>query len=63
LEEYLLSPLSMSAPYQSSWVVGMAVKRGREELMIKLEDAMKELKETGELTRLFNKYNLTFSVP
>tara|TARA_R110002095_G_scaffold216141_1_gene212259 strand:+ start:702 stop:1472 length:771 start_codon:yes stop_codon:yes gene_type:complete len=63
LEEYLLSPLSMSAPYQSSWVVGMAVKRGRKELMIKLKDALKELKETGELTRLFNKYNLTFSAP
>lgn len=60
---YLLTPLSMPASYQSSWVVGMAVKRDRNELMTKLADALEELKKSGDIDALFNKYNSSYSAP
>lgn len=63
LDEYLLSAVKMPPNYQSSWVVGMAVKEGRGELLAKLNQALKELKSSGALAELFDKYNTTYIEP
>ena len=59
-DEYLFTAVNMPVNYQSSWVVGMAVKNGRSELLEKLNVALDELKQSGELADLFNKYNTTY---
>lgn len=61
--EYLFTRVTMPRNYQSSWVVGMAVKEGREELMSKLNWALNELKSSGQLKALFKKYHTTYSMP
>ncbi|ORU93273.1 MAG: hypothetical protein A6F70_05230 [Cycloclasticus sp. symbiont of Bathymodiolus heckerae] len=61
--EYLFTKVSMPLSYQSQWNVGMAVKRGRDELVEKLTVAFEELKKTGELSALFEKYGITYIAP
>ncbi|HEY1058272.1 MAG TPA: transporter substrate-binding domain-containing protein [Limnobacter sp.] len=45
------------------WVVGMATKKGNQVLAEKLTSAMNELKESGELAKLFQQYGLTYVRP
>ncbi len=53
----------MPASYQSSWVVGMAVKQGRDSLVTKITNALTEIKASGELKALFEKYNTSYIAP
>ncbi|PCI69467.1 MAG: ABC transporter substrate-binding protein [Piscirickettsiaceae bacterium] len=61
--EYWFSSVSMPASYQSSWVVGMAVKAGRQDLVDQLSIALDELKASGELSALYKKYNTSYIEP
>lgn len=61
--EYLFTKVSMPASYQSSWVVGMAVKQGRDELVSKLSDALSAIEKSGELASLFKKYKTSYIAP
>lgn len=61
--EYLFSPVSMPAAYQSTWIIGMAVKQGRDELVSKLSVALEELKSSGELAALYKKYHTSYIKP
>jgi len=61
--EYLFTRVTMPRHYQSSWVVGIAVKEGREELISKLSWALDELKSSGQLEALFKKYHTTYLTP
>ena len=45
------------------WVVGMATKKGNQVLAEKLTTAMNELRDSGELAKLFQKYGLTYVRP
>ncbi|MEO1889216.1 MAG: transporter substrate-binding domain-containing protein [Cycloclasticus sp.] len=63
VSEYLFSGVSMPASYQSSWVVGMAVKQGRDSLVTKITNALTEIKASGELKALFEKYNTSYIAP
>jgi ABC-type amino acid transport substrate-binding protein len=62
-DEYLFTAVSMPASYQSSWVVGMAVKQGRTALVDEVTKALKEIKKSGELEALFKKYNTSYIAP
>jgi len=62
-DEYLFTKVSMPLSYQSSWVVGTAIKEGRDELGAEIAKAFKALKESGELTALFKKYNISYIQP
>jgi len=61
--EFVFSPVSMPASYQATWSVGLAVKQGRDALVDKLTVAMNELKQSGELSALFKKYNTSYISP
>lgn len=63
VDEYLFSSVSMPATYQSTWVVGMAVKQGRDSLVVKLTEALDKIKQSGELETLYNKYNISYIEP
>ena len=43
---------------QTSWAVGMAVKKGSEDLSKALVGAMMELRESGELAKIFEKHGV-----
>jgi len=62
-DEYRFTSVKMPANYQSSWVVGMAVKEGRNELLDKLKIALDQLEKSGELAELFKKHNTTYLAP
>ena len=62
-DEYLFTPVTMPTNYQSSWVVGMAVKKGRTKLVEQLQKALEEIKKSGELADLFKKYKTTYISP
>ncbi|MBL4744300.1 MAG: transporter substrate-binding domain-containing protein, partial [Cycloclasticus sp.] len=57
--EYVFTKVVMPASYQSTWVVGMAVKEGREKLVLKLANALNQIKESGEFARLLKKYHIS----
>jgi len=61
--EYLFTVVKMPANYQSSWVVGMAVKEGRTELLTVLNQALEELKNSGQLEALFKKHHTSYLSP
>lgn len=61
--EYLSDDISMPFSYQSKWVVGMAVKSDRKELIVRLNKALREIKFSGQLAELFNKYNISYIQP
>ena len=61
--EYISHDISMPRLYQSKWVVGMAVKKGRKGLMVKLNEALNDIKASGQLAELFNKYNISYIQP
>jgi ABC-type amino acid transport substrate-binding protein len=45
------------------WVVGMATKKSNKELAEKLTVAMNQLKETGELEKIFASYGVRYIKP
>jgi len=62
-DEYAFNNVTMPRSYQAQWVVGMAVKQGRTDLMLRLNQALEDLKASGELTSLFKKYNISYTKP
>lgn len=62
-DEYLSSEVTMPQSYQASWVVGMAVKDDRGELMSMLKKALDDIKASGELAKIFQKYNISYNRP
>jgi len=62
-DEYLFTAVKMPVNYQSSWVVGMAVKKGRTQLLQQLQKALVEIKKSGQLADLFKKHNTTYIAP
>jgi len=45
------------------WAVGMATKKSNKELAEKLTVAMNELKESGELEKIFSNYGVKYMRP
>jgi len=62
-DEYVFNNVTMPRSYQAQWKVGMAVKEGRKELMLRLHQALDDIKASGELTNLFKKYNISYTKP
>lgn len=61
--DYAIVRIANTQLPQQGWVVGMATKKGNEELARKLTEAMNQVKESGEMAELFKKYNVTYSKP
>ncbi len=53
-----IMPAPFPASPQTSWAVGMAVKKGSDDLSKALAGAMVELRESGELARIFQKHGV-----
>ena len=53
-----IAPAPFAASPQTSWAVGMAVKKGSEDLSKALSAAMVELRESGELAKIFQKHGV-----
>ena len=47
----------------TGWPVGMAIKSGNKELGLALEAALKSLRETGELLKIFQQNGMTLTAP
>jgi len=47
----------------TGWPVGMAIKSGHKELGLALEAALKSLRESGELLKIFQQHGMTLTAP
>lgn len=58
-----LSALAFSGVPDTGWPVGMAIKAEHKDLGQALEQAMKSLRDSGELLAIFQKHGLTLTAP
>jgi len=61
--DYFVSKVPHNALPAKGWVVGMATKKSNKELAEKLTVAMNQLKETGELEKIFASYGVRYIKP
>lgn len=60
---YVLDTLALGGIPNNGWPVGMAVKKSSKELAQALEQALKTLRENGELLRIFQQQGMTLTAP
>lgn len=48
---------------RNGWAVGMAVKKGNEDIALRLQAALNELRDSGELEAIFNKHGVPLVQP
>ena len=60
---WTLSPLALAGIPQSGWSLGMAIKADSKDLAQALQQAMQELRSSGELAAIFKKHGLTLTAP
>lgn len=60
---YELGSLVLNGIPNNGWPVGMAVKKSNKELAMALDAALKSLRESGELLRLFQEQGMTLTAP
>lgn len=61
--DYYISKVPHNALPQRGWAVGMATKKTNKELAEKLTAAMTELRDSGELAKIFEKYGVRYVRP
>jgi ABC-type amino acid transport substrate-binding protein len=61
--DFYVSKVPHNSLPPKGWVVGMATRKGNKELAEKLTVAMNELKESGELEKIFAKYGVKYIRP
>lgn len=61
--DYYVSKVPHNSLPTKGWVVGMATKKSNRELAEKLTVAMNELKESGELNKIFERYGVKYMRP
>ena len=60
---YSVGPVQMPGMLQSGWDLGGAVKEGADDLAQAIERAMAELRESGEIERIFARHGVTWQIP
>ena len=60
---YELSSLALNGIPNNGWPVGMAIKKSNQELGKALEAALKSLRESGELLKIFQQQGMTLTAP
>lgn len=60
IAQYDFSDLSVSGRVRSTWDLGIAVKEGRTELIDAIKVAMAELKESGQVQKIYSKYGIDY---
>lgn len=60
---YALSTLALNGIPNNGWPVGMAVKKSNRELGQAIEDALKSLRDSGELLKIFQQQGMTLTAP
>ncbi|OAD42021.1 hypothetical protein LPB72_12225 [Hydrogenophaga crassostreae] len=60
---YELETLALNGIPNNGWPVGMAVKKTNKELALALDAALKTIRESGELLRLFQQQGMTLTAP
>lgn len=61
--DFYISKVPHNSLPPKGWVVGMATKKSNRELAEKLTTAMNELRDSGELAKIFDKYGVKYSRP
>lgn len=61
--DFYVSKVPHNSLPPKGWVVGMATKKSNKELAEKLTNAMNDLKESGELAKIFEKYGVKYIRP
>jgi polar amino acid transport system substrate-binding protein len=62
-QRYALSGLALNGIPNKGWPVGMAVKKSNRELGQAIELALKSLRDSGELLRIFQQQGMTLTAP
>jgi polar amino acid transport system substrate-binding protein len=60
---YELSSLALNGIPNNGWPVGMAVKKSNRELGQAIEVALKSLRDSGELLKIFQQQGMTLTAP
>ncbi|MCG7961917.1 MAG: transporter substrate-binding domain-containing protein, partial [Candidatus Thiodiazotropha taylori] len=60
---YAVGPIKMPGMRSSGWDLGAAVRQGNEQLANALDQAMIEVRETGELQKIFEKHGSSYQLP
>ena len=60
---YALSTLALTGIPNKGWPVGMAVKKSNRELGQAIENALKSLRDSGELLKIFQQQGMTLTAP
>ncbi|MEJ2621029.1 MAG: transporter substrate-binding domain-containing protein [Candidatus Thiodiazotropha sp.] len=62
-ERYAVGPIQMPGMRSSGWDLGAAVRQGSEQLANALDQAMIDVRESGELQRIFEKHGSSYQLP
>lgn len=62
-ENYRTGPLQLPGLRQSGWDLGSAVKASNTELVSVIENAMTQLRVSGELEKIFKQHGITYQLP
>ena len=60
---YAMGKLVLNGIPNNGWPVGMAVKKSNQELGKAIEEALKSLRESGELLKIFQQQGMTLTAP
>ncbi|MCG8486807.1 MAG: ABC transporter substrate-binding protein, partial [Chromatiales bacterium] len=60
---YAVGPIQMPGMRSSGWDLGAAVRQGNKQLANALDQAMIEVRETGELQQIFEKHGSSYQLP
>ncbi|MGF1644023.1 MAG: substrate-binding periplasmic protein [Thiotrichales bacterium] len=62
-EAYRIGAVQLPGLLQSAWDVGGAVKAAAGDLALALDQALDDMRQSGELERIFQRHRLTFQAP
>lgn len=63
LSPYSFSTLSVSGRVRSNWDLAIAIKEGRDELIGAVKTAFSELQASGDIEKIYAKYNISYKKP
>ena len=62
-KDWAFTQLSMPGAPPNGWAIGMAVKADNKDLALLLDQALDELRSSGELLRIFQEHGMTLAAP
>ena len=61
--KFRIGPVQLPGLHQSGWDLGAAVKENNASLAKALENAMNQLRNSGEIEKIFNQHHITYQLP